>query len=130
MYPLTHDERRQVYRRLVRGAEDPGSVADPLADRWNFLMAAHVVGQYDPALHLDSHRRMLHLARASGDWHEAAGQALRITLLPLGHLLQRLPEGNVGRATVGITEAMVPPEPVQLLIDWAVLGTRIAGTRR
>jgi len=129
MYPLTHDERRQVYARLVRGAEDPGAVADPLADRWNFLMAAHVVGQHDPGLHLDSHRRMLQLARASGDWREAAGQALRITLLPLGHLLQRLPEGNVGRSTVGVTERMVPPEPVQLLIDWAVLGTRIAGTR-
>ena len=54
-------------------------------------MAAHVVGQHSPSLHLDSHRRMLGLARETRDWPEAAGQLLRLLLLPLGHLLDRIP---------------------------------------
>jgi hypothetical protein len=126
---LNPHERQKVYSCLLRGAARGKS--DPLAEseRWDWLMAAHVVGQHDAALHLDCHRRMASLARESGDWSEFAGQVLRIALLPLGHLLGRVPEGNIGRASVGVARRMVPPEPVQVLIDWAVLGTRIPGTR-
>lgn len=88
-------------------------------------MAAHVVGQHEPALHFDSHRRMLTLARETRDWGELMGQLLRIALLPLGHLLRRIPTGNIGRATVPVTRAMQPPETVQVLIDWATLATRL-----
>ena len=69
---------------------------------------------------------MLRLARETRDWREVLGQLLRITLLPLGHLLGKIPRGNIGRATVGATAlAMEPPEPVQRLIDWAVLAVRL-----
>jgi hypothetical protein len=68
---------------------------------------------------------MLGLARETRDWREVLGQLLRITLLPLGHLLGKIPRGNIGRATVGVTLAMEPPEPVQRLIDWAILAVRI-----
>ena len=88
-------------------------------------MAAHVVGQHSPSLHLDSHRRMLGLARETRDWPEAAGQLLRLLLLPLGHLLDRIPLGNLWRSTVGITEPMTPPEPIQLLIDIATLEAQL-----
>jgi hypothetical protein len=125
MDSLPAAERPLVYERLVRGF---AAVApSPLAreERWVWLMAAHVVGQYQVDLHFDSHRRMLVLAREARDWREAAGQLMRIMLLPLGHLLGKLPRGNIGRATVGVTQVMEPPEPVQRLIDWAVLAVRI-----
>jgi len=126
---LSPDERRIVYARLVRGHADTASAGQPLQMQWNWLMAAHVVGQHDAALHFDSHCRMLALARRSRDWREVAGQLLRIALLPLGHLLRRLPAGNIGRATVPALQPMQPPEAVQLLIDVATLATKLPEAR-
>lgn len=130
MHSLAPAERPLVYRRLVAAcaAATPGRLS--LEERWSWLMAAHVVGQHDVALHFDSHRRMLGLARESRDWAEVAGQLLRIVLLPLGHLLGRIPAGNVGRATVGVMRVMDPPEPVQRLVDWAVLSVRVPAATR
>jgi hypothetical protein len=125
MQTLPAAERPLVYQRLVAAcaAVAPGSAT--LEERWSWLMAAHVVGQHHVGLHFDSHRRMLGLARESRDWREAAGQLLRIALLPLGHLLGKIPAGNIGRATVGVTRVMEPPEAVQRLVDWAVLAVRM-----
>lgn len=122
---LTPDERRVVYARLVRGFADAPVTGAHRELQWTWLMAAHVVGQHDPALHFDSHRRMLALARQTRDRGEVMGQLLRIALLPLGHLLRRIPAGNIGRATVPVTQVMRPPETVQVLIDWATLATRL-----
>ena len=125
MDSLLPAERPLVYARLVEGfALVPGSPFNA-EERWAWLMAAHVVGQHQAGLHFDSHRRMLGLAREARDWSEVAGQLLRIALLPLGHLLGRIPRGNIGRATVGVTRVMQPPESVQRLIDWAVLAVRL-----
>lgn len=118
-------ERRIVYARLVRGHADTAAGGQALAAQWTWLEAAHVVGQHDVAMHFDSHCRMLALARATRDWKEAAGQVVRLALLPLGHLLRRIPTGNIGRATVPITREMQPPETVQVLIDWATLSTKL-----
>jgi hypothetical protein len=126
---LSADERRIAYARLVRGHADTASAGQPLQSQWDWLMAAHVVGQHEAGLHFDSHCRMLALARRTGDWGEAAGQVLRLALLPLGHLLRRIPDGNIGRAAVPVTQAMQPPEAVQLLIDVATLATKLPGTR-
>jgi hypothetical protein len=118
-------ERPLVYERLVREFTAIRADARNLEERWSWLMAAHVIGQHQARLHLDSHGRMLALARETRNWREVAGQLLRIALLPLGHLLGRLPLGNVGRSTVGITQVMEPPEAVQRLIDWALLAVRL-----
>jgi hypothetical protein len=123
MDPLSPGERRIVYARLVRGFADCAAAGRPLERQWNWLMAAHVIGQHDAALHFDSHCRMLALARHTRDWKEAIGQVLRIALLPLGHLLRRIPHGNIGRATVPMTQPMQPPHRVQRLIRRAALGT-------
>jgi hypothetical protein len=130
MHTLPAAERPLVYERLVNGFTAVTSAAGSLEERWVWLMAAHVVGQHQARLHFDSHRRMLGLAREAQDWGEVAGQALRIALLPLGHLLGRIPLGNIGRATVGVTQVMEPPEAVQRLIDWAVLAVRIPALAR
>lgn len=125
MDTLSPAERRIVYARLVRGHADTASQEHETELQWTWLMAAHVVGQHDAALHFDSHCRMLALARRTQDWKEAAGQVLRIGLLPLGHLLRRIPTGNIGRSTVPVTREMQPPETVQVLIDWATLATKL-----
>lgn len=125
MDSLAAAERPLVYERLVRGFAETGRAAHALEERWSWLMAAHVVGQHHVGLHFDSHRRMLGLARETNDWREVAGQLLRLSLLPLGHLVGRIPLGNIGRSTVGVTARMEPPESVQRLIDWAVLAVRI-----
>jgi hypothetical protein len=123
-------ERPLVYERLVREFTAIPADARHVEERWSWLMAAHVVGQHQARLHLDSHRRTLALARESRDGREVAGQLLRIALLPLGHVLGRLPLGNVGRSTVGVTQVMEPPEAVQRLIDWALLAVRMPSLSR
>lgn len=125
MQNLAAAERPLVYARLVRGAAATDPSARTPEERWAWLMAAHVVGQHDLGLHFHSHRRMLQLAHETKDWREVAGQLLRIGLLPFGHLLGKIPRGNIGRATVGITQPMEPPEAVQRLVDWATLAVRI-----
>ena len=125
MDTLSLAERRIVYARLVRGHADAASQEDETELQWTWLMAAHVVGQHDAGMHFDSHRRMLALARQTKDRKEVAGQLARLALLPLGHLLRRIPVGNIGRSTVPITREMQPPETVQVLIDWATLATKL-----
>lgn len=130
MDTLTPAERRIVYARLVRGYADTAAAGQTGGVLWTWLEAAHVVGQHDAGLHFDSHRRMLGLARADRDWREMLGQVLRIGLLPLGHLLRRIPAGNTGRASVPVTRAMQPPEKVQVLVDWAVLAAKLPGQEK
>lgn len=110
--------RRATYRRLMKGfaALDAATHSQ---ERWAWLMAAHVVGQLDLRLHLHSHCRMLGLAWSTRDWPEARGQLFRLVLVPVGHALQRLPAGNVGRATVNAFWPMEPDETVRRLIRWA-----------
>ena len=111
--------RRRVYRQLLAGyaaSENDGSDAEA---RWAWLMAAHVVGQAALRLHLHSHWRMLGLAWALRDGRELAGQLFRLALVPLGHALQRLPAGNVGRTTVNAFRPMRPGEEVRRLIALA-----------
>lgn len=96
------------------------SAGQPPAQRWLWLEAAHVVGQTRLLLHWQSHRHMLAYARVLGDRREIAGQWLRLALVPLGHLLQRLPLGNTGRTTVHALRPMQPPPQVQRLVDAAL----------
>lgn len=54
---------------------------------------------------------MLGLAWRTRDLAEVSGQLLRLLLVPLGHLLGRLPLGNTGRSSVGAFRPMlVAPE--------------------
>lgn len=113
---------RIVYGRLLRRyAELPAAPATPEHGeaRWALLMAAHVVGQAQFGLHVDSHLRMLALAWSQRDLREVAGQVLRLALVPLGHALARLPAGNVGRATVPALRPMEPPPEIRALIAQA-----------
>lgn len=117
MNSFTPQQRRQVFRQLMDGFQ-----AAPSTDseaRWAWLEAAHVVGQHNFGLHWVSHTAMLRFALQTQNLREAAGQLLRLALVPLGHLLQRLPAGNSGRATVSAFAPMPVHERTLRLIRQA-----------
>ena len=95
----------------------------PPPQRWRWLEAAHVLGQASLPLHWRAHTAMLRYAVALGDTREAAGQLLRLALVPWGHLLARLPLGNIGRSHVSAFQPMVPAAEVTVLIQQAVEDT-------
>lgn len=111
---LSKDDDRRVYELLLNGFH--ASAGQDAEVRWRWLMAAHVVGQHFFRLHWNSHTTMLRFALDSGDYSEAAGQLFRLSLVPVGHLLNRLPEGNVGRATVNAFTPMALTPELDLLI--------------
>lgn len=99
------------------------AVGAPPATRWHWLEAAHVLGQTRLSLHWRSHTAMLRYALQQRDLREAAGQLLRLALVPLGHALARLPMGNIGRARVSAFAPMAPRTDITPLIDEALAAT-------
>jgi Protein of unknown function (DUF3703) len=82
------------------------------------LERAHVLGQRDFARHVHVHLLMLRAAWTLRDGREMRGQVLRLALVPLGHLLRRLPAGNTGGSNVSAFEPMaVAPDLARLLSD-------------
>ena len=117
--------RRAAFDHLLTSfARQPDA---PPAHRWRWLEAAHVLGQTSLPLHWRSHTAMLRYALALRDAREAAGQLLRLALVPLGHLLARLPLGNIGRSHVSAFRPMVPAAEVSALIRHALQATPTSG---
>lgn len=101
-----------THARLMQEAKAAGSTERA----WLYLEAAHIVGQLHLRPHLQTHTHMLGLSLRTRDWPEAAGQMLRLALVPLGHLSGRLPLGNPGRSTVSAFEPLpVRPELADLI---------------
>jgi Co/Zn/Cd efflux system component len=92
-----------------------------LPEKWQLLQAAHIVGQCFFWLHIDSHIQMLQLALRTRDWGEARGQIFRLSLVPFGHLLGRLPIGNPGTADISAFSTQVIPPSLRKLIANAKL---------
>ncbi|MGP4025811.1 DUF3703 domain-containing protein [Actinomadura sp. 3N407] len=89
--------------------------ADPAA-RWRHLERAHILSQPWPWPHTRNHFAMLALAVVQRDRREAVGQVIRIIVAAPGSALGRYPEGNTGRATVGLTQPMPVPEDLAALL--------------
>jgi hypothetical protein len=82
------------------------------------LERAHILGQRDFVPHLRVHWQMLGSGWSAGDRHEVMGQLMRIALVPIGHLVGRLPSGNTGGANVSAFKPMaIPPELERLMED-------------
>lgn len=94
-----------LYRREMSAAR---AAADP-AQRWAHLERAHIVSQPYPWLHTHNHLAMFTLAVALRDRREALGQFVRIIVAAPGSLAGMAPEGNTGRATVGLRTPMQVP---------------------
>ena len=100
--PGTFERLHRAYLRIDRG--------DP-AQAWHLLEALHVLGQTRLVPHARTHGLMLARAWRTRNLAEVNGQLLRLLLVPLGHLLGRLPLGNTGRSHVGAFRPMqVAPE--------------------
>ncbi|MBA3592212.1 MAG: DUF3703 domain-containing protein [Polaromonas sp.] len=123
MNQFTPDQRLRVFRQLMHSF----NTATPanIATRWAWLEAAHVLGQQNFALHWASHTAMLRFALQTRDLGEVAGQLFRLALVPLGHLMQRLPAGNSGRATVSAFAAMPLDRHLSELIRQAAAAIRL-----
>ena len=122
MTKLTPEQRRRVFSQLMHSF-NTGASAD-IDARWACLEAAHVLGQQTFALHWASHTAMLRFALQTRDLGEAAGQVFRLVLVPLGHLLQRLPAGNPGRARVSAFATMPVDDHVNQLISQAAAAAK------
>ena len=84
---------------------------DDLVTSWRSLERAHVFSQSDVWLHTKVHWIMLTYAVRLGDWREALGQIVRISVAGIGTALGKAPVGNTGRASVPLMATMdVPPE--------------------
>jgi hypothetical protein len=111
------EHTRRTYRQLMLGFNE--SAGQDHEARWAWLMAAHIVGQQNFGLHSHSHIAMLRFALQTRNYPEAAGQLMRLSLVPLGHLAGRLPAGNSGRATVSAFMPMAVDPALRELISQA-----------
>ena len=81
------------------------------------LERAHVLGQRDFIRHGRVHVLMLRAAWDLADGRELRGQAMRLALVPLGHLFKHLPVGNTGRSNVSAFAPMDVPADLKRLLD-------------
>lgn len=80
------------------------------------LGRAHILSQKSAFLHLCVHYVMFIHAFGKRDLKEMRGQVLRFLLVVPGHLFGKVPSGNTGWATVGLTESMdLPKDLVEYL---------------
>lgn len=105
--PHAFERMVQAYHRLDRR---------DVAQAWHLLEALHVLGQSRLFPHARTHLLMLGLAWRTRNPAEWNGQLLRLLLVPLGHLMGRLPLGNSGRAHVSAFRPMaVAPELMETI---------------
>jgi hypothetical protein len=104
---------RRIYDQEMADAR---SASDPAA-AWPHLERAHIVSQPWAWRHTRNHSAMLGLALRQRDRREALGQVLRIVVAAPGSLSGRYPEGNTGRASVGLTEPMPVPDDLAVALD-------------
>jgi Protein of unknown function (DUF3703) len=84
---------------------------------WAWLEAAHIVGQTHFVSHARVHFHMLKRAFFERNALEFFAQLLRLSLVPMGHLLQRLPTGNPGSGRVSAFKPMRVPQHLAVLIE-------------
>ncbi|MFG2075287.1 DUF3703 domain-containing protein [Nonomuraea maritima] len=103
---------RAAYRAEMRAAR----AASDADDRWRHLERAHILSQPWPWPHTVNHAAMFALAVAQRDRREALGQVVRIIVAAPGSALGRYPEGNTGRARIGLTQPMPVPDDLAALL--------------
>jgi Protein of unknown function (DUF3703) len=108
----TPDTEKQVDWLLQQAHAEPVD----LTKAWSWLEAAHIAGQTRFLLHLRVHWNMLLRSLADSNWAEVWAQVVRLALVPLGHLMQRLPLGNPGSSRVAASQPMPIPAHLAALI--------------
>src|SRR5690554_501889 len=80
------------------------------------LGRAHILSQKRPFTHVYIHILMLFFSLRQQEPKEILGQLLRVFVTIPGHLLGRVPKGNIGWASVGLTEEMEVPADLKALL--------------
>ncbi|WP_408096349.1 DUF3703 domain-containing protein [Peredibacter sp. HCB2-198] len=80
------------------------------------LGRAHVLSQNSVTKHLYVHWLMFAYALKNMDLKETFGQLLRLFVTIPGHMMGRVPRGNIGWSTVGLTEVMQVPEDLKSVL--------------
>jgi hypothetical protein len=121
MMTLNSAQRKSVvHHLLVRFQQQQTMPATEASQEalWDLLCAAHIAGQHVFGLHMRTHRAMLRFAWQHRQWLEVMGQLMRLALVPIGHLFQRLPVGNSGRSNISAFKPMsVPPHLARLIVQ-------------
>lgn len=81
------------------------------------LERAHILGQRRYWTHVQTHFRMLLLARKQGDRSEARGQLVRLIGAGPFHMAGWVPVGNTGGADVSATRPMPIPADLQAHLE-------------
>lgn len=111
MSRLTAPARARYHDEMRAAATTTGT-----GQRWAHLERAHILSQPDPWLHTRNHIAMFTLAVRQRDRREALGQVVRIIVAAPGSVTGCYPEGNTGRARVGLRQPMpTPPDLAALL---------------
>lgn len=115
--PGRHPGRMPASVRTALDVElTAASTVREVALRWRHLERAHVLSQPWPWPHTAAHWHMLRLAVAQHDRREAIGQVIRLVVAGPGSALGRYPEGNTGRARVGLTQPMPVPDDLAAVL--------------
>jgi hypothetical protein len=113
----TESPRIAAFEATMAAARECLAASEPQT-ALTLLERAHVLGQRDFGLHWRVHVMMLRAAVDLADAPEVRGQVVRLLLTPIGHLFNRLPQGNTGRAKVSAFAPMpIAPDLQELLED-------------
>lgn len=77
------------------------------------LGRVHILAQNSITRHMATHFMMFLYALMKFDAKEVCGQLLRLIVTIPGHIIGRVPQGNIGWASVGLTEVMPIPEDLK-----------------
>lgn len=67
--------------------------------------------------HLYIHFLMFFYAISKEDLREISGQLLRLAVTVPGHLFGRVPKGNIGWATIGLTDEFPIPDDLKEILS-------------
>lgn len=112
----TGSRRMEAFEAAMAEAARHMTVGDAKS-AFGALERAHVLGQLDIVPHVRVHWQMLRVGWAMGDRREVTGQLMRIALVPVGHLIGRLPVGNTGGANVSAFTPMTIARELERLIE-------------
>jgi hypothetical protein len=110
---------RIIAQKLVAQQMDSFALARSNKDiegAWRALEYAHILSQHYLIMHLSNHLSMLKFAISQRDIKEAAGQIMRLALVPLGNMTGRIPSGNTGRSNVSAFEPMPIPDDLKAML--------------
>lgn len=77
----------------------------------------HILSQNSVTRHMTTHFIMFLYALMKFDIKEVFGQIIRLVVTIPGHMIGKVPKGNIGWSTVGLTEVMPVPEDLKKVVE-------------